>query len=57
MGFSKWGITLYGSSLGEPGGGSFAMGPEGYERKALGMGSLFMGAQLGNLSGLIYRGL
>jgi hypothetical protein len=38
-------------SLGEPGGwgGSFSRDPEGYERKALGMSSLFMGAQLDNL--------
>jgi len=36
----KWGISLsMGALLGEPGGGgSFARGPEGYERKALGMG-------------------
>jgi len=38
-----------GALLGEPGGGLLARGPEGYERKALGMGIPFMGAQLGNL--------
>jgi len=27
-----------GALFGEPGGGSFARGPEGYERKALGIG-------------------
>ena len=30
-------------------GGSFDRGPEGYERKALGMGIPLYGAQLGNL--------
>jgi len=37
--------------LGEPGrrGGSFSRDTEGYERKALGMASLFMVAQLGKL--------
>jgi hypothetical protein len=40
-----------GALLGEPGGGgSFARGPEGYERKALGMGSVLSGAQLGILA-------
>jgi hypothetical protein len=38
-GFWKRGISLYGSSIrGTWKGGSFARGPEGYERKALGMG-------------------
>jgi len=36
--------------LGEPGGGeSFASSPEVYERKALGLITIFMGAHLGNL--------
>jgi len=35
--------------LGEPGGGSFVRGPEGYERKALGMSFFLIGAQMGSL--------
>jgi len=38
-----------GALLGEPGGGSFVRGPEGYERKALGMSFFLVGAQLGHL--------
>jgi len=37
-----------GALLGEPGGGSsFAGGPEGYERKALGMGICLLGGSVG----------
>ena len=37
-----------GDLLGEPGGGgSFARGPEGYERKALGMGIPLYGGSVG----------
>jgi hypothetical protein len=37
-----------GAPLGEPGGGgSFARGPEGYERKALGTGILLQGGSVG----------
>jgi len=44
------GATLFmGALLGEPGGGSFFRGPEGYERKALGMSFFLMGAQLGHM--------
>jgi len=47
-----------GALLGGPGGGgSFARGPEGYEGRLWEWAFLFMGAQLGNLSGLIYWGL
>jgi hypothetical protein len=48
---SGYGASLsMGALLGEPGGGgSFAGGPEGHERKALGMGTSLIGAQLGNL--------
>jgi hypothetical protein len=40
-----------GALLGKPGGGggSFSRGPGGYKRKAMGLASLFMGAQLGKL--------
>jgi hypothetical protein len=42
-------MSLYGSSVRETWrGGSFARGPEGYERRLWGQESLFMGAQLGN---------
>ena len=36
-----------GAVLGEPGVGSFARGPEGYERKALGMGISLHGGSVG----------
>ena len=37
-----------GALLGEPGkGGSFSKGPEGYERKALGMGTSLHGGSVG----------
>jgi len=45
----KRGITVYGSSVKGTwrGGGSFARGPEGYERKALGMGISLCGGSVG----------
>jgi hypothetical protein len=44
----KWGISLYGSSVGGTWrGGSFARGPEGYERKALGMDISLHGDSVG----------
>jgi len=47
-GLWKWGNALYGSSFRETW-GSFVGGPEGYEKKALGMSFYRMGAQLGHL--------
>jgi len=46
-------FSLYGSSVRETWGGSFARGPKGYVRKALGMGISLHGTQLGNLE-LVY---
>jgi len=44
----NWGISLYGSSVrGTWRAGSFAKGPEGYERKALGMGISLHGGSVG----------
>jgi len=47
-GLWKRGISLYGGSVrGTCRGGAFAKGPEGYERKALGMGMSLHGGSVG----------
>jgi hypothetical protein len=47
-GLCKLGFSLYGSSVrGTWSGGSFAKGPAGYERKALGMGISLPGGSVG----------
>jgi hypothetical protein len=55
---SGCGVSPYmGALLGEPGGGCFAGGPKGFERKALGTGISSWELCWATRSGLIYQGL